>query len=962
VLAVLMQAGRGLAAAHAADLVHRDFKPENVLVGRDGRARVGDFGLATATATATMPASSPTLVDTEPLAPLERGSLTHLGVVIGTPLYMAPEQHLGAPVDPRTDQFSFCVTLYRALFGKHPFVGDTREALVRSILAGAVVEPGREARVPRTVVRALRRGLAARPPDRHSSMQALLDELERGSRRRVGLWLASAAGAGLVAAGAAFALMGEPATPSPEREPEVVAAPEVLSQPLLRTDRRQQLTFSGDAFLPQLTADGRFLAFVAVAPLRSRLIVQELATGTAQTLSWWRRVEDIRWSPDETRILVRSDQGISIVPRDEGRRMVHAHAAFAAWSADGHALVLADLPRQLRIRDLASSKERAVPLTSLPAGSTIAGLDWSAATDRLLLLVSDVRGWSLWTLRPDGGELRRVFSDSESVRAVNPRWTTDGGSLTYHRVSTSGRELALLRVPTDGVATELGPLLRGSDASLDYSLARDGRSIAHVQEQHDDNVVLLNPGAPDAEARFEHLTTGSQLKSSVVPGRDAIAFVVGPAWEADQLFVVARTGGPPRQLTREPAAIHSVAWAPDGQSLAYTRRGSEGLELWRVELTSAEERRIAVPGLELQGDLLWASERALLCRERSEDAAWHVVDPVTGSRRPLVDPSAGRIEQIRAAPDGSQVAVMWSRKDRTDRLWKLSLVDDTQVELSERYVWPIGWSDDGSTVYASDFRDPRPQDLRDRGGDERGGAPDPHGARRAHPVRRRSVGPRRREIRRARPAEQIGYLDLRRILAAVDRVGRRSDDRAEPDAWAVDAGQRQPAERRPRGGRARAIAAGLAARRGRVPRRHARAHRRGAVQRSPRRAHRAGARRVQLSRAVHRPGAVPRQAAAAARHAPDAPQRRGRRGPHPAVPVHVVRARERARGVRRAVLRGPAADRGMVPPRGGVPRAARLRHAQLRRLAVRRRDRVGRRVRAHDYQIVAGRRSGRGRA
>src|SRR5262245_44538442 len=144
-LGVFLQAGRGLAAAHAAGLLHRDFKPDNVLLGKDGRARVIDFGIARAlqadrvagpsvagvlvseeatTASSGFPSSS------SPKTPLEI-PLTRPGTILGTPAYMAPEQRRGLEASARSDQYSFCVALYESLYGERPRLeggGDKNDA------------------------------------------------------------------------------------------------------------------------------------------------------------------------------------------------------------------------------------------------------------------------------------------------------------------------------------------------------------------------------------------------------------------------------------------------------------------------------------------------------------------------------------------------------------------------------------------------------------------------------------------------------------------------------------------------------------------------------------------------------------------------------------------------------------------------------------------------------------------
>ncbi len=191
ILRVYRDAAAGLAAAHEAGIVHRDFKPDNVMLGDDGRVRVMDFGLSRAEPGRAVPHQDESQHADD--------GLTQTGTLMGTPAYMAPEQHNAAPTSDKSDQFAFCVALWEALAGERPFEGRTYGELAGNVVTGRIRDVPGTATAPGRIFDLLRRGLAVRPAERHASMQALAEALAPPQRSKapwIALGLVTAAGVG----------------------------------------------------------------------------------------------------------------------------------------------------------------------------------------------------------------------------------------------------------------------------------------------------------------------------------------------------------------------------------------------------------------------------------------------------------------------------------------------------------------------------------------------------------------------------------------------------------------------------------------------------------------------------------------------------------------------------------------------------------------------------------------------
>lgn len=396
VLAVMTPAAQGLSAAHDAGLVHRDIKPDNIMVGADGRVRVMDLGLARAlgddvpSELASPDAPTAAARDFTTLA----ARVTRAGAVMGTPGYMSPEQFQAQPVDARADVFSFCVTLWEALMGERPFAGDTLIELVANVLRGKVRAIPRDPyaqRVPGWLRHVCLRGLAVEPKRRFASMKELLDALSHGrNRARARKWLV-----GMTA----------------------VAALAALGVGYQRYDRVRRISACEDsgARISEVWNDE------ARARMREGLTATQLsyAAVTADKVMPFLDAQADVWREHQTRACLMADI--------EGTLAVE-HFGRATWCLDERRIELAALVTELSHADRVVVQKAVTAAASLPPASTctdgrvLASLPSPPPravreqADAALTALSEART-SLWTGQyPEGlKRARTALADAEAV-------------------------------------------------------------------------------------------------------------------------------------------------------------------------------------------------------------------------------------------------------------------------------------------------------------------------------------------------------------------------------------------------------------------------------------------------------------------------------------------------------------------------------------------------------------------
>jgi serine/threonine protein kinase/Tol biopolymer transport system component len=570
-----VQTARGLAKAHQHGIIHRDVKPGNLFVTRDGVVKILDFGIAKLTGE---------------VGPTRRGTF------LGTPAYMAPEQTRGKAVDARADVWSLGVVLYEMLAGRRPFVGGTGAAVVHAVL-NDTPEPLTRLRpeVPAELDRIVSRMLARDPAQRYAdAAEALADlrsalglavtsSLGPSAPHRARRWLAWAAlGAVALAAGVAVGLLAW------RRGGAASALPP--GQIVQLTDLQGSETF------PSLSPDGTFFVYTKVIDGNADLFLQRVAAGKPINLTAGSPAHDYQpaFSPDGQQIAFRSDReggGIFLMgATGESVKRLTDFGFNPAWSPDG--------------REIAVATEAVFDPRSRSSVSRIIRVDVTTGVQRPLAVQDGVQpAWSpkgqriafwglaqpgnrraIWTVPVDGGSPVPVVDDA--FYNWSPAWSPDGQFLYF--ASNRGGTMNLWRVAIDEgsgrVLSTPQPITTSSEWSALPSLSRDGQRLIYATDNSRSFVELapFDPETGQVDGPLALAYQGARAIFSCDVSPDGAWLALWASSPTEDLLLIRPDGSELRQLTNDLARDRTPRWSPDGSRILFNSNRSGNYEAWTI--------------------------------------------------------------------------------------------------------------------------------------------------------------------------------------------------------------------------------------------------------------------------------------------------------------------------------------------------------------------------------------------
>jgi eukaryotic-like serine/threonine-protein kinase len=659
---IAREVARALQYAHEQGVIHRDVKPENILLTHDGSSMVADFGIA------------------RPQSPDPRDQqLTTTGLVVGTPLYMSPEQAGGSDqVDARSDVYSLGCTLYEMLTGDPPFRADSVHAvIVKHLTAAPALRGGGKVTIPPALRPVIGRALAKAPDDRYPTAaafeRALGDVMEAlGSKRgRVPLVLAAL----LLVAGVAVlvARTGEGA-----RHGAAMAGGSVASG---FARKLAQLTFSeGVEEWPGWAPDGVRLAYTAEVNGYRQLFVRDTRTGTEQRVTTGSR-DDIQpaWSPDGHRLaFVRaSAERGKLEPTD-----------INGWYQDGG---------DIWILDVATTRATQVIQNAF-------GPAWSPDGRSLAFDATWAGPRRIWLADTNGRNPRQVTSDSsEAVVHAQARWSPDGRRLVFRRQDKSTSDIATAE-PGAGAITRL---TADNMLDMDPAWAPDGRRVYFSSNRGGGLNLWRIPVEDDGRAAgpAEQVTTGAgdDVEPAIAPDGRRVAFAVrginADLWRLPVSPASGQATGAPAPLLTTSRVESRGAWSPDGRRIAFNSDRLGEMNIWTRELESGAERQITTgAGGDYQPEWTTDGAHLIFFSARGGNADIWRVAVADGALVRLTDNPSIDTNPF-PSPDGRSVAFLSDRSGRNE-VWIMAADGSDQRQLTSVGAGGhfLRWTADGGSI------------------------------------------------------------------------------------------------------------------------------------------------------------------------------------------------------------------------------------------------------------------------
>jgi serine/threonine protein kinase/Tol biopolymer transport system component len=713
---LLVGVAEALAVAHSAGILHRDVKPENILVASGGYAKLADFGIAKLAEDSTDPAREPR---------------TRAGLIIGTVAYMSPEQAAGLPLDERSDIFSFGIVLYEVLAGRRPFAGATELELIRAIVHGAASPLDADA--PATVRDIVDKALAQDPAERYQTMRDLVVDLKRALRRgdeprgdardgprggnRLSVGLAAVAGAVSAAALAAgyFALSGHATDlTAPAPSESLRLAPATADE--------------GIAAMPVLSGDGALLAYQSDRAGRGDLDIWVQQTAGSAPIQVTRDPVDESepaFSPDGSRLAYRSERdggGIHVVPTFGGQepRLLVAGGRRPRFSPDGR-LVAYWTGSNVGFSTNSGSYRTFVIPASGGTPREISGFTgarypvWSDDGRSLLVLGSraapplrDTYDW--WQVSPDDGTatptgasaaLRRsgVAFDSGTVRPDDWRsgrvLFSDATFLWSAELDSSRKSWQNVSRVTFGTNHDLQPTSSASGL-IAFTSATVSNSIW---------ALPLDAARGVVTGPARRLTAGAGIDSRPSATRDG-GLVAYNSQVPRSTILLKDIGTQAIVDVGAPGTGFGPALSPDGRLLGFEAGGGVSVVLSRGGTPRALCERCQIGA--------WSADsRAIFVVEPQDNAGrLRSINVSDGVARDIVVSMEADVNRPFPSPDGRSIAFrLMVRAGQTimtaqlDGELPVPATAWTEIVAPEADTRPAGWSPDGGLLYLVSARD-----------------------------------------------------------------------------------------------------------------------------------------------------------------------------------------------------------------------------------------------------------------